>query len=178
MILKCVYFLSVYIISEIMLFLSLRRRRTIKKKLKTWDLQRQHLTFLLVEVQKNLDIDFIVCTVTCKYWFWYWFPVRRQILHRLWRIVIPCLYLHSHAISRHSKIQFLEGRKLYSTCVSYCCHAAALSDFWYKRRHAWSGMKCCLYRNSQGILSNTEATGPCWGLTFYGTIQVVVSEAV
>lgn len=31
----------------------------MKKKLKIWDLQRQHLTFLLVEVQKNLGIDFI-----------------------------------------------------------------------------------------------------------------------
>lgn len=102
MILKCVYFLSVYIISEIMLFLSLRRRRTIKKKLKTWDLQRQHLTFLLVEVQKNLDIDFIVCTVTCKYWFWYWCSSEKansaQIMKDCNSLPLPTFSRHLEAL--------------------------------------------------------------------------------
>lgn len=70
---------------------------------------------------------------------------------------------------------FKEGRKLYNTCVPHCWHAAALSD---KRRCAWSGMKCCFYRASQGILSNTETTDPCLGLAFYGTVQVVVLGAI
>lgn len=39
-------------------------------------------------------------------------------------------------------------------------------------------MKCCFYRASQGILSNTETTDPCLGLAFYGTVQVVVLGAV
>lgn len=100
MVLKCVYFLSVYVISKIMLFLSLRRWRTIKKKLKIWDLQRQHLTFLLVEVQKNLDIDFIVCTDIYKCWCWYWCSSEKG---NSAQIVKDCNYLPLTALSHSLK---------------------------------------------------------------------------
>lgn len=49
---------NVYMISKMLLFLSLRGPRTINKKLKTWDLQERLLISLSVEVKHRIEFIF------------------------------------------------------------------------------------------------------------------------
>ena len=94
---------------------------TINKKLKIWDLQRRHLTSLLVEVKKNLDIDFIVCADIYKYCCLYWCSSEKAISAHIVKDYydLPLIPFHSGLKALENTASLRKGTEEKEECSTH-----------------------------------------------------------